>query len=282
MEAGITGSQSRAEHFPLSIFYFLFALIMRLISKNGLVIALLLLTVPLSARTYTTKFPATENPICEGSPCNWIGGSAAGGNLWGDVQTSGYAFGVSEPTEFGDPTAILTGTWGPDQTVTGTVQINKTPTGSCCHEIELRLRMTIDSTAHTITGYEVYCSVMPSDKYCHIARWGGKNGRYCNIEPSAPSINLVNGDVFKATVAGNPPVLTAYRNGSQIMQVTDTGNEGGGGTDCGNGHAVYNSGGPGIGFYDNPDFNWSYFGFSDFTATDGGPSPPSGLKAQVK
>lgn len=251
-------------------------------NQRCLVVALLLLTVPLSARTYSTKFPATENPICEGSPCNWTGGSAAGQNLWGDVRTAGYAFGVSEPTEFGDPTAILTGIWGPDQTVQGTVKINTTPSGSCCHEIELRLRTTIDPSAHTITGYEVYCSVMPNNRYCHIARWGGKNGLWCNIEPSGSSINLVDGDVFKATAVGNPPVLTAYRNGSQIMQVTDTGNVGNEGPDCGKGHQVYNSGNPGIGFYDNPDSNWSFFGFSDFTAADGGPLPPSGLTANVK
>src|SRR5882757_10676564 len=76
---------------------------------------------------YSTTFPLTENPISERG--SWVGGSSAGvtlaslwakgkfwrgGHLWGNVQTSsGLAYGVSEPTEFGDPTAILAGEWGP-------------------------------------------------------------------------------------------------------------------------------------------------------------------------
>ena len=133
-----------------------------------------------SKHTYTSNFPRSENPISENG--NWIVGSSAGasltqggrvqhlGRLWGDVQTSpGLAFGVDEPTKFGDPTAILTGAWGSDQTAIATVRIRKTPTGTCCHEVELRLRTTISPLS--ITGYEAYCSVMPSYPYCHIARW---------------------------------------------------------------------------------------------------------------
>ena len=67
-----------------------------------------------SQGTYTTSFPLTENPISEGG--KWIGGQSAGGNLWGNVQTTpGLAFGVSEPTQYGDPTAILAGSWGQAQ-----------------------------------------------------------------------------------------------------------------------------------------------------------------------
>lgn len=216
------------------------------------------------AQTYSTSFPLTENPILEKG--KWVGGQSAGGNLWGDVQTSGgMAYGVSEPTTFGDPTAILTDSWSADQQAQVTAKINKTPT-VCCHEIEVRLRVTI--SAKSITGYEVYCSVVPGDKYCHIARWSGPNGLYCNIEPSSPRINLVNGDVLMGTVIGSDPALiTGYLNGVQIMQVSDTGNEGGEGTDCGPGRPVFTSGSPGIGFYDNQnDSQWNYFGVSNFTA----------------
>jgi hypothetical protein len=90
------------------------------------------------------------------------------------VQTvSGLAYGVDEPTEFDDPTAILTGAWGSSQTVMATVAVNKTPENDCCHEVELRLRTTI--SPHRITGYEAYCSVMPNRQYCRIARWNGPN-----------------------------------------------------------------------------------------------------------
>ena len=219
------------------------------------------------SETYSTSFPLTENPISEKN--KWVGGQSAGGNLWGDIQTSGgMAYGVSEPTLYGDPTAILTGPWAADQQAQVTVKINTTPT-VCCHEIEVRLRVTIEK--NRITGYEVYCSVVPGSKYCHIARWSGPNGLYCNIEPSSPSIYLVNGDVLRGTVTGsNPALITGYLNGVRIMQVSDGGNEGGEGTDCGRGRPVFTAGSPGIGFYDNQNDNkWNYFGVSTFSANAG-------------
>jgi hypothetical protein len=226
-------------------------------------LAALALVMVATAATYTTSFTGTENPLSEGGM--WVGGQSAGGDLWGDVRkTPGLAFGVSEPTQFGDPTGVLTGTWGPTQTVTGVVKINTTPTGTCCHEIELRLRTTI--SASSIDGYEAYCSVMPSDPYCHIARWNGANGSYCNIESSATNIAVVDGDTMVATVSGtNPVTITLKVNGSTVATATDTGQN------CSPGGAggPFTSGNPGIGFYDNQDSNWSYFGFSSFTATDG-------------
>jgi hypothetical protein len=167
-------------------------------------------------------------------------------------------YGVSEPTQYGDPTAILTGTWGADQTVQATVKINRTPTGGGSYEVEMRLRSSINSTNHTITGYEVYCSVAPANPYCHIARWNGADGSWCNIESSIPSIYLVNGDVLKGTVTGtNPVVIKGYRNGVQIMQATDTGQN------CSPGGAAgpWTNGAPRVGFYDDADSNWNYFGF---------------------
>jgi len=236
--------------------------------KNWKKLGVIVGCVMLLAANYTTGFPGTENPISESS--NWVGGHTAGngcsgGPCWGNVRTtSGLAYGADEPTQFGDATAQLTGTWGANQTVTGTVKINTTPTGTCCNEIELHTRMTI--TSNSITGYEAYCSVMPSDQYCHIARWNGPNGSYCNIEASEPILNLVNNDVFKATITGtSTTVITVYRNGTQIMQATDTGQN------CSPGGAggPFTSGTPGIGFYDTQDTNWNFFGWQQFTATDG-------------
>ena len=232
---------------------------------------------------YSTSFPLTENPISESA--NWIGGQTAGNNLWGNVRTNGtLAFGVSEPTQYGDPTAILTGTWGPDQSAQATVKINKTPTGSCCHEAEVRLRTTINPTNHTITGYEVYCSVNSNNPYCHIASWGGPNGAWVNMEPNSPSIFLKDGDVLRGTVTGtNPVTITAYLNGTQIIQVQDTGNYT---FSDGKKYGPWTSGTPGIGFYDTQDNNWNYFGFSNFSATDDlgsdttPPSAPIGVMVQ--
>lgn len=215
-----------------------------------------------SAATYTTNFSNTENPISEGG--KWVGGQSAGGNLWGNVRTTpGVAFGSSQPTQFGDPTAILTGSWGANQTVQAVVSTTN-PTGTCCHEVELRLRNTISS--NSITGYEAYCSVMPDNAYCHIARWNGPNGSYCNLGGTNPSVYVRNGDVMKATITGtSTTVITLYINGSQIAQATDTGQN------CSPGGSAgpFTTGNPGIGFYDNGDNNFSQLGFSTFSATDG-------------
>jgi len=232
------------------------------------------LTFLAQSGTYTTTFPLTENPISEGG--KWIVGTAAGGNLWGAVRTTpGLAFGVSEPTQFGDPTAVLTGTWSADQSAQATVRINSTPTGTCCREVELRLRSAIST--NRITGYEIYCSVMPGSPYCHIASWGGPNGSWVNMENGSPSIYLRNGDVLKGTVTGtNPAIITMYINGSQVLQVQDTGNFT---FSDGRRYGPWTSGSPGIGFYNNQDNNWSAFGFSSFTAQNLGTTPPAAPRA---
>jgi len=232
-----------------------------------LYVVLMSSTILACAQSYSTSFPHAENPISEAG--KWAGGQSAGGNLWGDVQTSGgMAYGVSEPTTYGDPTAILAGFWDPDQEAKVTVRIDKVPT-ACCHEIEVRLRVTISETR--ITGYEVYCSIVPENRYCHIARWSGPNGQYCNIEPTSPGIHLVNGDVLMGTVTGtNPVLITGFVNGVQVMQVSETGNEGRDGSDCGAGRPVFTSGSPGIGFYDDRGDNlWNFFGVSSFSAKAG-------------
>jgi hypothetical protein len=225
--------------------------------------------------TYTTNFPLTENPISEGG--NWIGGQSAGNNLWGNIRTNGtMAYGVSEPTQYGDPTAILVGSWGANQTAQATIKINTTPSGTCCHEAEVRLRTTINATNHTITGYEVYCSVNSSNPYCHIASWGGPAGAWVNMESSPPHIYLRNGDILKATVTGtNPVTITAYLNGTQIMSVQDSGNFT---FSDGKKYGPWTSGKPGIGFYNNQNTNWNYFGISSFAASDGGLATPKNLR----
>lgn len=233
--------------------------------------------------TYSTTFPEAENPISEGG--KWMGGSLAGrdpgkansstgGRLWGDVQTEpGMSFGVDEPTDFGDPTAILTGTWGPAQSASAKVKIVKTPIGNCCHEVELRLRTTI--SGRVITGYEAYCSVMPNNSYCHITRWNGPNGSYWNFEKNSIAMYLVDGDVIKATVTGiNPVIITLYRNNVPIEQAFDTGAAGGGF----GAYGPWTSGNPGIGFFNNHEINWKDFGLSSFSVTDdeSATAPPAG------
>ena len=220
-----------------------------------------------SAHSYNTTFRQTENPLSENGI--WIEGHTAGASIWGNVQTvSGAAYGVDEPTPFGDPTAILAGAWGPAQTAAATVKVNQVLAGKCCHEVELRLRTTISH--NSITGYEAYCSVMPTQRYCHIARWNGPNGSYWNFETGSSERYLKDGDVIHATATGmNPTIITLYVNGVQILQASDTGASGGGFAAYG----PWTSGNPGIGFFDNADSDWKSFGLASFTATDEQPLP---------
>ena len=226
-----------------------------------------------NVHVYSTGFAKDEYPLTENG--KWVGGSSAGNSLWtsksfwlgrslwGDVQShSGLASGISEPTEFGDPTAILAGAWGPVQTVVATVKVNKTAAVKCCHEVELRLRTTISK--NSITGYEAYCSVLPTEQYCKIARWNGPNGNYWNIAETDGTLAM-DGDELKATATGlNPTVITFYKNGEKILQAVDSGKAGGGFGAFG----PWITGNPGVGFYDNLDNGLSSFGFSSFSATD--------------
>jgi len=218
-------------------------------------------------RTYSTNLPLTENPISEGG--NWVAGQSAGNNLWGDIQTNGtIAFGVSLPTAYGDPTAILTGPWGPDQTAQAVVRVSQVPFGTCCHEVELRLRTTINPVDHTITGYEIFCSVMPPPfAYCSIGTWGGPNGIFW-ARMTHYNGYVRDGDVLKAVVTGtNPVTITAYINDNQVMSVQDSGQflDKSGQYHLG----PWTTGSPGIGFFDdNGDRRWSDFGFSSFSAHD--------------
>ena len=62
------------------------------------------------------------------------------------------------PAGYDDSTAVLSGTWGPNQTVQATVAVTSASSASSVfEEVELRLRTTI--TANSITGYEVNCGI---------------------------------------------------------------------------------------------------------------------------
>jgi parallel beta-helix repeat protein len=239
----------------------------RLTDLTVLTVLALFVCVSTHAATYTTNFPATENPISEGG--KWAGGQNAGGNLWGNLQTTpGLAFGVSEPTQFGDPTANLTGTWGATQSAAAVIKVNTTPT-TCCHEVEVRLRSTI--TNGNINGYEVLCPVATNPGYgIQIVRWNGANGQYVYLN-EGPAHQCKNGDVLMASASGtNPTTITVSLNGSVVLTGVDHGTETGPGGAAG----PFTGGNPGIGVYDSGDSNWSAFGISSFTATD--TSAPSG------
>jgi len=213
------------------------------------------------AAAYTTNFPLTENPISEGG--NWINGQTVGLD-WSNVATTNHMAictvdDTHNPT-YNDSTAVLTGPWGPDQTVTATLYItNQAANG--WPEAELRLRSSI--SAHKCTGYEVVYSLRnDSSCYIAIARWNGAYGDFTHLtgvgypnEDGTPYV-ATNGSILKASISGS--TITVYLNGIQVIQHTDTN---------------FVSGSPGIGFDIDPsntDQNGT-FGFTSFAATDDPP-----------
>ena len=218
----------------------------------------LLALVPVAAwpqGTYTTNFPLTENPISEGG--RWINGAAAGLD-WADIRTTpGLAFGTQPGNSVGtavysDSTAILSGTWGPTQTAQATISVlNASGSSNQYEEVEVRLRTSI--TAHSITGYEINCSVStnPANFYLQIVRWNGSLGSFTQL--NGLNQHCVNGDVLKATISGS--TITAYLNGVQVLQAID---------------GTFTGGSPGIGlFVQGVTGVNGNFGLSSFTATDG-------------
>jgi fibronectin type 3 domain-containing protein len=218
----------------------------------------------LAPASYSTNFPLTENPISEGG--NWINGGTTGLD-WGNISTTpGYAIGVSGTAQYSDPTALLTGAWGPDQTAQATVRAGAVTVGP---EVELRLRSSL--SAHVATGYEITYSVKGSSfgDYAGIARWNGPLASFTSLASwNGPQYSVTTGDVVKATMVGN--VITVYKNGVQLGQATDN---------------TFSTGNPGIGFnylvHGSSTTNGDY-GFTSFTASDGVssiPSAPTGLTA---
>ena len=209
-----------------------------------------------TAATYTTNFPLIENPISEGG--DWINGLINGID-WADVATTPRrAFGTQTGIgpNFADSTALLTGSWGPTQTVQAVVFVS-TPNTTTFQEVELRLRSSL--SAHRNTGYEVLFSVNPSNPYCQIVRWNGPFGSFTLLDARVSPV-VHNGDVVKAAAVGS--TITCYINDTAIFSVNDT---------------AYPSGNPGMGFYlqyyNEPVAIASNYGFSSFTASDDTQTP---------
>lgn len=217
--------------------------------------------------TYTTNFPLTENPISESG--RWINGKVTGLD-WANVRTSGgLAFGTQSGSDtYADSTALLSGTWGPTQTVTATVHsVNQgSCTGGCFEEVELRLRSAL--SAHRATGYEVnFRCQHDGSQYTQVVRWNGALGDFTELDGrTGPGIN--DGDTVKATISGS--TISVYINNNLIFSANDS---------------TFTSGSPGMGFYlqgGSSNLQADY-GFTSYSATDGtgggGLAPPSNLTA---
>jgi len=222
------------------------------------------LAVAQSTHTYSTNFPATENPISEGGL--WVNGGTDALD-WTDMRTtSGFAFGTqsgTNPAQFDDSIAVLTGAWDSDQTAQATIKIGTPITAGapCYQESEILLRANL--SAHSAKLYEVNVGQRnDSRSYINIVRWNGPLGSYTtllNVQGTAYGVNT--GDVLKASIVGS--TITAYINGVQKAQVVDT---------------SYASGNPGMGMYlQDPSLcgsGISNFGFSNYAAASSSSAPP--------
>ncbi len=208
-----------------------------------------------SFKTYTTNFPLTEDPIAESG--KWINGQANGLD-WTNVRTTpGLAFGSDQgAASYDDSIAVLTGSWGPDQTAQATVHsINQND--RLYQEVELLLRFVI--SPHDSRGYEVSfkCS-KTSAAYAQIVRWNGTRGDFASLVlVSGVRYGVTEGDVVQATIVGS--LITGYINGVQVVQATDT---------------TFSTGSPGIGFF-APTANTNRdYAFSSLTVADQLPGRP--------
>jgi hypothetical protein len=201
--------------------------------------------------TYSTSFPLTESPLSEQG--NWEDGRTAGAD-WADVATiPGHAFGLeSGASGYDDSTALLTGSWGPNQTAQATVYtVNQNDKIS--EEVELRLRSSL--SPHSATGYEInFRCLKTKNAYSEIVRWNGPLGSFTYLShKDGAQYGVADGDVVRATVVGN--VITAYINGVQVAQATDS---------------TFAGGQPGMGFFIQGALGVDRdYGFTSFEASDG-------------
>ncbi len=201
-------------------------------------------------REYSTSFALDENPISEGGHwlngrtdgIDWIDVIVASGVAYGAVSRNGTAERRAEQGnledaeeaaplgDYDDPTAVLTGAWGPNQHATGIV-FSQNPTEDYFQEVQLRLRHTMQP--RNCTGYEVFWRCLKSETaYSEIVRWNGAIGDWTSIAREVGlDVGVKNGDVVEATIVGDE--IKGYINGVEVISVRD---------------AQITAGNPGIGF----------------------------------
>jgi len=202
-----------------------------------------------SPRVYTTNFPLAENPISETNA--WINGGATGLD-WTNIRTTpGLAFGTETGSgSYDDSIATLSGTWGPNQTVTATVHsINQTSVQY--NEVELLLHFQI--TAHVARGYEInFRCTNDGSQYTEIVRWNGPQANFTYLHRTGGP-GIIDGDTVKATIDGTG-LISVYINNVLVHSVTDT---------------TWTDGNPGMGWYGTSASVGSDSGFTSYTASDG-------------
>jgi hypothetical protein len=218
-------------------------------------------------RTYRTTFGRDETPISEDGM--WLNGKTDGID-WADVVTEGgLAHGgevkrgareqraeqgnlgdedAAPQGDYDDPTAVLTGTWGPNQHVKATV-FSRNQTAELFQEVEIRLRSSIG--ANWCSGYEVFWRCLKTDEaYAEIVRWNGPIMGFTSLaRQQGAAFGVADGDVVEATIVGNQ--ITSFINGEAVLSVTDD---------------TFANGSPGIGFNFGCGDTYVDHGFTSYEA----------------
>jgi len=201
-------------------------------------------------RSYKTEFKKNETPLSEGGL--WLNGRKDGID-WCDVLVKdGVAFGevsrnqvVERRAEqaalgagiegaavgdYDDPTAVLTGQWGPNQY--GKVRVfSRNQTDKYFQEVQIRLRHNMKPKF--CSGYEVFFRVLDTEAgYAEIVRWNGPVGGWTSLKKLiGKKYGVKDGAIIEASIVGN--VITGYLNGQEMISVVDD---------------SIKSGAPGVGF----------------------------------
>ena len=186
----------------------------------------------------------SEKPISEGGV--W----RRANNVWTNVQTvNGIAYGTNGVTNgYDDSYALLTGTFGADQTAEAVVARNQNLSPGSTHEVELLLRFSDDSG--NARGYECLFNYAGG---IQIVRWNGSLGDFTPLATSGTDSlgrPLVTGDVIKATIVGS--TLSTYINGKLMATATDS---------------TFKSGQPGISFFIRPGGSTALLGLTSYSVT---------------
>jgi hypothetical protein len=217
-----------------------------------LILALVSVGQEAKANSYSTAFPAVENPLSQSAV--WIEGQATGRQWHNCASEVGWAYGtmpdnLTGNAQYSDSACVLAGKWGSNQSATGTVYVSA-PSSSGNAEVELHLNMTI--TSNSASGYEFNCSTVAANPYLQIVRWNGPLGSWTSLALVEGGDYCQNGDVLTANNVNGQ--LTLYKNGTLITSASDQ---------------TFSGGSPGMGFYNYyasvPNSNW---GFSNFSAND--------------
>jgi hypothetical protein len=184
--------------------------------------------------SYSTSFPATENPISEGGV--WTNGDVVGLD-WTDVQTSGGLAHRTQipgtPPPFDDSIACLSGF--PANHYAMAVLSNSAPSGEL--EVELLLRWAI--SANVARGYEI---TIIDNGNMYLVDWGGAVNNFAIIDgPITTNVSTADGAIWYAQVVGN--TVTVKCNGTTVLtrdvEAWATANS----------RTYWSTGNPGLGFY---------------------------------